>query len=48
MNSLKKVLAKDDIKRYAKNKNDAKMHQTKRDQNSISHRNNWTDINQLI
>lgn len=48
MNSLKKVLTKDDVKRYQKSKNYQIGHQSNIKQNSISDRNNWTDINQLI
>lgn len=50
MNILKKALTKDDIKRYQKksSNNDQTGHISKLNQNSISNRNNWTDINQLI
>ncbi len=47
MNSLKKALAKDDVKRYQK-KHHHEPNTTKINQNSISNRNNWTDINQFI
>ena len=49
MNILKKALTKDDVKRYQKKTvNDHTTHLSKLNQNSASHRHNFTDINQLI
>ena len=48
MNSLKKALTKDDVKRYQKKTSQQTVNLTKISQNSILNRNNWTDINQFI
>jgi hypothetical protein len=49
MNILKKALTKDDVKRYQKKTaNDHTTQFSKFNQNSASHRHNFTDINQLI
>jgi len=47
MNSLKKALAKDDIKKYQLNPKHS-MHSTMVKDKSISNRNDWTDINNFI
>ena len=48
MDSLPKALKKDDIKRYQKKHHDQSGNLAKINQNTISNRKNWTDINQLI
>ena len=47
MNTLKKALAKDDIKKYQLNGKHS-LHSTMVKDKSISNRNDWTDINNFI
>lgn len=48
MNTLKKALTKDDVKKYQKKTSQQAPNFTKISQTTIFNRNNWTDANQFI